>query len=291
MREYSCKLFNAILLLLSLALLVTKNASAQSFNIETFTTKNGLANDNVRALTIDSAGFLWVATWDGLSRYDGYSFDNYYHDQNDSLSLPYFSILNMLVDGKNNLWLITDDRIVAKYDRYNDRFTRITHLYKSLPAFYTHITIDEEGYLWLINPDSIFRYDFRKDEFNRYALLDPSGVSKKILPDFAYSISTSEKNTIWLVSDKIYEFDKLADQKLKLRKEYRLDSKTALRNFDFNYGYWYRIYNSESGKKWIFSNAGLFLLDNESGAFREFRDPFPENEFTGNDIPLLVLVQ
>ncbi len=54
-------------------------------------------------IAVDSSGFLWIATWDGLSRYDGYSFKNYYHKTDDSLSLPYFSVLNILVDGGDNL--------------------------------------------------------------------------------------------------------------------------------------------------------------------------------------------
>ncbi|MFZ0282508.1 MAG: triple tyrosine motif-containing protein, partial [Bacteroidales bacterium] len=44
----------------------------------------------------------------------------------------------------------------------------------------------------------------------------------------------------------------------------------------------FRIYHSESGKKWIFSNTGLFLLDKQAGIFREFREPLPVNEFKGS---------
>jgi sugar lactone lactonase YvrE len=283
MKQYFGKFTCLFICFSSLILLIPKEASSQNFNIETFTTKEGLVNDNVRALAVDSSGYLWIGTWDGISRYDGYSFTNYFHNPNDSLSLPYFSIFNILVDGGNNLWLITDDGIVAIYDRYNDRFTRVDHLYRGLPASYTHISTDESGYLWLINPDSIFRFDFSKDEFNRYKLMNPSGSPLKILQGHPYSISTCERNKIWLVCDIIYEFEKSSDDKLVLRKEYLLDSKTALKNFDFNYGYWYRIYHSESGKKWIFSNAGLFLLEKESVVFSEFKNPFPEEEFPGND--------
>ena len=282
MKKYFNKISCFIIWICTLILLTHVKISGQSFNIETFTTKNGLANDNVRAFAVDSSGFLWIATWDGISRYDGYSFTNYYHDPNDSLSLPYISILNILVDGGNNLWLTTDFGIVARYDRYNDRFTRINNLYKGLPALYTHISTDESGNLWLINPDSIFRYDFRKDEFSRYELIDQSGSPFKVIQGQPYTISTTESNKIWLVSGIIYEFEEYPGNKLILRKEYQVETKTGLKYNDFNFSYWYRIYHSESGKKWIFSNAGLFLLEKESGVFREFKDPFPKEEFTGN---------
>src|SRR5215208_5426783 len=43
--------------------------------LEAFTVAQGLANDSVTAITPDSRGFLWFATLDGLSRYDGSAFD------------------------------------------------------------------------------------------------------------------------------------------------------------------------------------------------------------------------
>jgi ligand-binding sensor domain-containing protein len=66
--------------------------SGQKYTIKTFTTENGLAHNNVRVLALDSTGFIWIGTWDGLSRYDGYEFKNYFHIPGDSTSIPYFSI-------------------------------------------------------------------------------------------------------------------------------------------------------------------------------------------------------
>jgi ligand-binding sensor domain-containing protein len=57
-----------------LLFLLSEPLTAQNFNIQTFTTKDGLSHNDVRAVTVDSSGFSWIATWDGLSRYDGYSF-------------------------------------------------------------------------------------------------------------------------------------------------------------------------------------------------------------------------
>ena len=95
---------------------------AQQFNIQTFTTREGLSHNDVRAAAVDSSGFLWIATWDGLSRYDGYTFKNYFHKTDDSLSVPYFSILNIVVDGADNLWLLTDNKLVVRYDLVERHF-------------------------------------------------------------------------------------------------------------------------------------------------------------------------
>ena len=50
----------------------------------------------------------------------------------------------------------------------NDIFSRIDQLYDSLPEFYSNISIDEAGYLWLINPDMLIRFDFRKKRFDKF---------------------------------------------------------------------------------------------------------------------------
>jgi ligand-binding sensor domain-containing protein len=255
---------------------------AQQFNIQTFTTKDGLSHNDVRAVAVDSSGFLWIATWDGLSRYDGYTFKNYYHKTDDSLSLPHFSIRNVVVDRADNLFILTDDRLVAIYDRDTDNFRRIDQLYDSLPMFYSNISVDESGYLWLICPEMLIRFDFKEDRFDKYSISEQSEKIRKAIPDGTPSISTSDSNRIWLVYDDIFEFDKTADNKLVLITEYTVDRKNNLKDFDFNYFYWYRIYQSESGKKWLFSNAGLFLLDERIGVFAPFNGEPPLTEFKGN---------
>ncbi|MDP4224473.1 MAG: histidine kinase [Bacteroidota bacterium] len=263
-------------------LFITSFISAQNFNIETYTTRQGLANDNVRDIVADSSGFLWIATWDGISRYDGYSFTNYYHRPDDSLSLPYFSIMKVLVDGGNNLWILTDNSIAAMYDRFNDRFTRANRIYSHMPESISSMGIDESGYLWLIKTDSLFRFDYINNRFNRYQLVDKSGLPLNIVSSNGLSISVQGNDEIWVVSGTSYEFRITNNNKLVLNREYTTENKSPFKRNDFNYIYWHNLHTSRSGRKWITSNSGLYLLDESSGIFREFRGPLPDGEFSGN---------
>lgn len=268
--------------LFSLGLFLPESTSAQNFNIQTFTTRDGLSHNEVRGVALDSLGFLWIATWDGLSRYDGHSFRNYFHNPDDSLTLPYFSIQDVQVDGGGNLWLITDVGTVTRYDRDKDIFKTTGITKDSLPERFINISIDESGYMWLLDSDRIFRYDFIKNIFERYDLCDRDGsVSEMLSAGVTYSVSTKEDNKVWIVFSEILEFGKSSDNKLILKNEYRISESDQLDDIDFGFSSWYRIYHSESGRKWIFSNVGLFLLDEETGIFREFRDPFPGSEFRG----------
>ncbi len=274
--------YRLLICFISLFIFFSETSFAQQFNIQTFTTKEGLSHNDVRAVAVDSSGFLWIATWDGLSRYDGYTFKNYFHKTDDSLSVPYFSILNIMVDGADNLWLLTDNNLVVRYDLSNDRFSRIDRLYDSLPEFYSNISIDEAGYLWLINPDMLIKFDFRKNRFDKFDISDQTGNIGKTLPNGVPSISTDNSDRIWLVYDNIYEFEKNSQKKLILKNKYTVDSQNHIKNFDFSYWYWYRIKLSESGEKWIFSNSGLYLLDESTGIFNEYTGIPSFNEFGGN---------
>jgi len=49
-----------------------------------YSTADGLANNAVLSIASDSRGFLWFATAEGLSRFDGYGFAN----QTESTGLP-----------------------------------------------------------------------------------------------------------------------------------------------------------------------------------------------------------
>lgn len=75
----------------------------------TFTTENGLSENNVSCITKDREGFMWMGTGDGLNRFDGYTFVHYTHSDNDSSSISNNAIRNMLVDSKGRLWVGTYD--------------------------------------------------------------------------------------------------------------------------------------------------------------------------------------
>ncbi len=50
---------------------------AQQGMIRTYTMQDGLVMNRVRGFYQDTDGFIWIYTWDGLSRYEGNRFRNY----------------------------------------------------------------------------------------------------------------------------------------------------------------------------------------------------------------------
>lgn len=71
-----------------------------------FTATQGLSYNTVFDIDQDHNGFIWVATGEGLNRYDSYGFKSYYSDKT-STSLPENEIHSLLVTRKGNLFVGT----------------------------------------------------------------------------------------------------------------------------------------------------------------------------------------
>ena len=73
-----------------------------------YTTADGLANNAVLSIAPDSRGFLWFATAEGLSRFDGYGFAN----QTKGTGLPHRIVSQVLIGRHGNYWLATPAGLV-----------------------------------------------------------------------------------------------------------------------------------------------------------------------------------
>ena len=65
-----------IILLLSYSLCHSL-LDAQQLIFKTYTVEDGLVSNPIRRIYQDNKGFIWIATWEGLSKYDGNKFTNY----------------------------------------------------------------------------------------------------------------------------------------------------------------------------------------------------------------------
>ncbi len=90
-------------LFLVLLVMSTFSLVAQQNRIKNFSSEDGLPSDMVYGVLIDHAGFLWLGTDSGLSRFDGYSFTNYTMGD----GLPDNEILNLFEDSEKRIWLRT----------------------------------------------------------------------------------------------------------------------------------------------------------------------------------------
>ncbi len=104
-----------IYIVLSILILFSTTVYSQETSLDrfsvfvNFTVTHGLPHNAVNDIIQDSNGFMWFATENGLSRYDGYKFVNFFHNPDDPNSIPGNSILTLATDNSNNLWIGTTE--------------------------------------------------------------------------------------------------------------------------------------------------------------------------------------
>ncbi|MDO4708988.1 MAG: two-component regulator propeller domain-containing protein [Pseudomonadota bacterium] len=70
--------------------------------------RDGLPSTALTVIEIDSAGFVWLGSADGLARYDGQGFRIWRHDPHTPDSLPNNHVQAMHVDSRDRLWLAVE---------------------------------------------------------------------------------------------------------------------------------------------------------------------------------------
>ncbi len=131
-----------IVLLLLFPLL--HSAQVKPYSFRKLSINEGLSQSSVVDILIDTAGFVWLATQDGLNRFDGKDF-TVFPKNFDDVTLPTGNQLGKIIAGTNNeLWLITSGGKLEKFNLYTQRFTGIPSMgNKKLPT--ADITCFEEN--------------------------------------------------------------------------------------------------------------------------------------------------
>ncbi|GEM_PF-3343044 len=93
-----------ILWLLILCALANRAIAQKSYFFTSITKREGLSNNSIRDIVQDSIGYIWIATSDGLNRFDGHRFKVFRNNKYDPFSIPGNSVEKIHIDSDGNLW-------------------------------------------------------------------------------------------------------------------------------------------------------------------------------------------
>ncbi|MCG2461585.1 response regulator [Flavobacteriaceae bacterium F89] len=88
--------------------------------------REGLSQSSAISVTQDSTGYLWVATQDGLNKYDGRQFTVFPYRFEDITKPKYSRLGKVYTDREGAVWTIPIDGIPHKLDRENNVFRPLT---------------------------------------------------------------------------------------------------------------------------------------------------------------------
>lgn len=98
---------------------------AEELYFKSLTVNDGLTQHDVSCILQDSFGFIWIGTYDGLNRYDGFNVLNFSHKTDDIESLSSNRILCLFEDSKKRIWIGTDGRGLNYYSLVTEKFVRV----------------------------------------------------------------------------------------------------------------------------------------------------------------------
>ena len=132
-------------LILSLLAFTASGTIQPNLRFTALNNQHGLSALKVNAIVQDGRGFMWIATDDGLNRFDGYEFKTYRPDGRSQDALIDHQILDLLVDRQGVLW-VASSKGLMQYQPRTDRFIhfpfkRRPAIFQSKPGYFAYIRI------------------------------------------------------------------------------------------------------------------------------------------------------
>ncbi len=218
--------------------------------------RDGLPHNAVNSVIQDKTGFIWFATENGLSRYDGYSFVNYSfsHDSDKRLSN---SIINTIeLDNSGTLWVGTNGGGLSRYDAEQEIFSEYypePEDTSDLGNRVFSIFEDNENTLWIgTMGNGLYSFNKESGKFLKHNLnckKDPRNE------EIIYRIAGYHPGYLLVgTSSGLYKYDIAKNSSVCFPNRINSEKSFSVRS----------IFTDSSGLIWIGSSVGVLHLDKKT---------------------------
>lgn len=188
--------FKRCLLVLFVYAFIVVDLSSQTIpqNFRFYNSTHGFNFDKVNQIEQDTFGFLWMATNEGLTKFDGTNFQTFEHLSN--LKSLQGSILCELKDKKQNFWFGTNNGLIF-YDIKTGIFKEIQLAVNKVNYIYA-ISIDINGNIWVSSGNGLFKIDNSKE------------IKKAVQINNKYNchVVSGFRNSVWHIGFRyIFQYD------------------------------------------------------------------------------------
>ena len=265
-------------------------AQYRSYAFERFMLEDGLSNNSINAILQTSDGFLWIATKDGLNRFDGQSFVVFKHDPALATSLPENYVMSLFESRDKTFWVGTWGGGLCKYDPIHESFIKI-HTSLVNDNYVQCIDEDSYGALWLGTlTGGLFKYNPKSKQALSINL--NAKDSSNVISNNITTLTVNDDNSLWvgtwgsgfcyfneqkkivkkfthkagknsLAHNNIWFLEKVEKNKLLLSSDYGVDAfdpETELFTHNLNLDSKYnRFLNSSVRQTFLDSNGRLWI--------------------------------
>jgi signal transduction histidine kinase/ligand-binding sensor domain-containing protein/CheY-like chemotaxis protein len=251
-QNYFCSLFVIILLLHSFEIKIAAQ-NTESNLINKYSTEQGLSSNIIYSVLQDNKGLIWIATEEGLNKFDGKNFTHFSSNQG-RYTLSHNRTQTMLLAPDGNIWTGTSDGLNI-YDYKADSIIKVSDKTSPLKLVYNDITFltlsADKSRIWIgTYGNGVNYYDWKSKKF--YALTLPK-LPNAAEPLNVMSILEDDSKRLWIGTqhDGLYLYD-LTEKKLEFFKLH--ESSRFIRS----------IYQDSFRRIWIGTSKGCYMYNESS---------------------------
>jgi ligand-binding sensor domain-containing protein len=171
--------------------------------VNLYTTKDGLSNNLILALRQDSRGFLWLATKEGLNRFDGFQFKKYFFEKNNPSSLTHNNVFDIMEYQYGQLLIGTGNGLSVLNTltgKFENQKIKVADLQQGSGNIISSLYKDQQGNIWVNHNgeldllDSNLNYRYRVTDLDWAAKLKGALIG---VEDW----QTDRQGRLWFLSD------------------------------------------------------------------------------------------
>jgi len=247
----------------------------KAFKVQRLSLEQGLASSVVQDIIQDQQGYIWVATEDGLSRFDSYEFKNYRHDHKNKFSLHENWLVSLAEEPGKGVWVGTVSGVTF-LNHDTQQFKNYSTEDTQLQAMITEITRLTTGELYFATENGLYFFDENNDAVVPFE----SSLGKKI---------TSDVGSIGDTKDFIYVSS--SDCLTRITKSSKaLFNMCDLPSLEVLKGRYILKVLVVGDTIWLATNRGLFHYEISSDKLREFyHEPNNKDSLASNYVQDLAL--
>jgi ligand-binding sensor domain-containing protein/signal transduction histidine kinase len=259
-------------------------AAKAVFKFDNIGGDKGLDNPYVIDVMQDRQGFIWVASQNGLYRYDGYDFKLYKHDPQDSSSLADNYIECLFEDSQGTFWVGTHGGVLHKFIWQSGTFKRLLFDQEhpkttSSTSHIMSIDEDQEQHLWVGTLGAGFHLlDLKTDLFVESYRHNPSD-NNSLSDDKIYQVLQDRQGILWIGTRNggLNRFDKKTGQVTRYQHD-PADPTSLSHNKVFS------LFEDSHETLWVGTRGGgLNRFDHKTGVFKHYRHALNNPNSLGSD--------
>lgn len=229
--------------------------SSDLIKFQQITMDDNLSSNSVYDVVQDKNGFIWIATADGLNRYDGDKVVHYRHSTFNKQSIANNQVRKVFVDSKGVLWVGTANGL-SRYIPNSDNFENYSHIKHSSFSLKDNVIWDiyedKKNILWVSTETGLHKFNSDQDRFESVRFKNFDDKIKEIK-----TIHQDDNNNYWFGTYENGIFITSAD----FSHTFSLSEPNKWRlNIQVNGLYDFKKINTDY---WLATDAGLIVINKD----------------------------